>query len=69
MGYHDTSKWGWEQDSKKVGLYIVSNCQDGYIQSFLEYYKLDNIFLDYECYGKTGKIKEDIGIMCIKMKY
>ena len=28
-------------------------------QSFLEYYELDNIFLDYECSGKTAKSKEE----------
>ena len=46
---------------KKSGfdLYIVSNCQDGYIQSFLEYYNLDNKFKDYECSGRTGKSKEE----------
>lgn len=46
---------------KKLGfdMYIVSNCQDGYIQSFLEYYKLENMFVDFECSGRTGKNKDD----------
>jgi len=44
--------------SKKYNLYIVSNCQDGYIESFLHYYNLNMYFKDYECNGKTGKSKE-----------
>ena len=39
-------------------LYIVSNCQDGYIEAFLNFYKLNNIFKDYECSGRTGKDKQ-----------
>lgn len=40
-------------------LYIVSNCQIGYIETFIEYYKLNGIFKDYECSGNTGKDKEE----------
>lgn len=39
-------------------LYIVSNCQAGYIEAFLEFYKLDKYFKDYECSGNTNKDKE-----------
>lgn len=38
-------------------LYIVSNCQSGYIESFLQYYKLEKYFKDYECSGNTGEEK------------
>ena len=38
-------------------LLIVSNCQDGYIQSFLTYYKLWDVFSDIEFAGRTGKTK------------
>lgn len=41
----------------KYFLLIVSNCQDGYIQSFLTYYKLWDIFDDFEFAGRTGKTK------------
>lgn len=44
--------------NKKFNLYIVSNCQDGYIESFLKYYELNNLFIDYESAGKTKKSKE-----------
>jgi len=38
-------------------LYIVSNCQDGYIQTFLNYHKIWDYFEDFECSGKTGMSK------------
>lgn len=44
--------------SKKYNLYIVSNCQDGYIDAFLDYYKLREHFKDYICSGNTGKNKK-----------
>jgi len=40
-------------------LYIVSNCQDGYIQAFLDYHKMKDYFEDFECSGKTGMAKGD----------
>lgn len=43
---------------KKYDLFIVSNCQTGYIEVFLEYYKLKKYFKDYESSGNTGKDKE-----------
>ena len=45
--------------SKSYNLYIVSNCQAGYIQTFLDYYNLEQYFRDYECSGNTGKYKEE----------
>ncbi len=38
-------------------LYIVSNCQSGYIESFLQYYSLRKYFKDFECSGNTGEEK------------
>ena len=38
-------------------LYIVSNCQIGYIEAFLEYHKLERYFDDFESFGGTGKEK------------
>ncbi|MGM0901255.1 MAG: HAD family hydrolase [Bacillota bacterium] len=43
--------------SKKYKLFIVSNCQDGYIETFYKYHKLDKYFLDYENPGRTGLTK------------
>ena len=45
--------------SKEYNLYIVSNCQVGYINGFFEGTKLQKYFLDYECAGHTGKPKEE----------
>ncbi|MGE8000937.1 HAD family hydrolase [Lysinibacillus sp. NPDC093190] len=41
--------------SKKFRLFIVSNCQKGYIETFYAYHKLD--FLDFENPGRTGLSK------------
>lgn len=35
-------------------LYIVSNCQSGYIEAFLEHYHFEPYFEDIECYGNNG---------------
>ena len=35
-------------------LYIVSNCQDGYIQTFLQVSSLGDCFVDFTCSGMTG---------------
>ena len=40
-------------------LYIVSNCQQGYIEAFLEYYGFGKYFEDIECYGNNLKEKGD----------
>ena len=38
-------------------LYIVSNCQSGYIEAFLDYYSFERYFEDIECYGNNEKGK------------
>lgn len=43
--------------SEKYKLFIVSNCQDGYIQCFFKAHKLDRYFEDFECSGVTGLSK------------
>ncbi|MBQ8794901.1 MAG: HAD family hydrolase [Clostridia bacterium] len=45
--------------SKTYNLFIVSNCQDGYIQAFIEHYNLSDVIKDFECAGRTGKCKGD----------
>ena len=34
-------------------LFIVSNCQDGYIEAFIKAHKLEKYFSDTECWGRT----------------
>ncbi len=48
--------------SKNYKLYIVSNCEDGYIEAFFSYHKLQKYFCDYEhpdarCLPKSENIK------------
>ena len=43
----------------KYHLYIVSNCQKGYIEAFLEHYGFGKYFDDIECYGNNLKGKGD----------
>jgi phosphoglycolate phosphatase len=38
-------------------LYIVSNCQDGYVSAFLHAHKLERYFQDIEMSGRTGQDK------------
>jgi phosphoglycolate phosphatase len=45
--------------SKKYNLFIVSNCQDGYIEDFLEITKLGEYITDFTCPGETGLLKGD----------
>ncbi|MCD7709223.1 MAG: HAD family hydrolase [Clostridiales bacterium] len=50
---------------KNYGLYIVSNCQAGYIEAFLDYYDFWDLIEDRQCYGDNGKQKADnIRILC-----
>ncbi len=42
---------------QKYKLCIVSNCQDGYIEAFLDFHDLGKYFTDFECSGRTGNPK------------
>ncbi|QFT89580.1 bifunctional 5'-methylthioadenosine/S-adenosylhomocysteine nucleosidase/phosphatase [Bacillus sp. THAF10] len=43
--------------SEKYKLFIVSNCQEGYIEAFYKYHQLDKHFIDFENPGRTGLSK------------
>lgn len=43
--------------AQRYKLFIVSNCQDGYIEAFYEYHGLEKYFSDYENPGRTGLSK------------
>lgn len=45
--------------SRKHKLFVVSNCLSGYIENFLEFHKLGDLFTDFECSGNTGLPKSD----------
>jgi phosphoglycolate phosphatase len=43
-------------------MMIVSNCQQGYIEAFLAWSGLGPHFVDFECWGNTGRSKaENLG--------
>ena len=45
--------------AQKFRLYIVSNCQSGYIELTMEKNKIADYIKDHECYGDTGIGKAD----------
>lgn len=47
------------QLAKTYPLYIVSNCQEGYIEAFLSHYQLESYFQDFICYGTNQLPKAD----------
>ncbi len=50
---------GLKQLAIHYPLYIVSNCQAGYIELFLELYQLADLFQDLECWGHTNRPKAE----------
>ena len=51
---------------KKYSLFIVSNCQSGYIESFLKAHHLEKYFKDFECWGRTKLSKGESNKILIK---
>ncbi len=47
-------------------LFIVSNCQAGYIECFLDYYGFRDFFADFECPGGTGLAKGENNKLVIR---
>lgn len=43
--------------SEQYGLFIVSNCQCGYIELFMEKVGIEEYITDFECFGNTCKNK------------
>jgi len=51
---------------KKYSLFIVSNCQSGYIESFLKAHHLEKYFKDIECWGNTRVSKGESNKLLMK---
>jgi phosphoglycolate phosphatase len=50
-------------------LFVVSNCSAGYIENFLEFHDLQNLFSDFESSGNTGLSKaENIQLIIARNK-
>lgn len=45
--------------AERFPLFIVSNCQAGYIEAFFAAHGLQNYFRDWACPGSTGRPKAD----------
>ena len=58
-----------EKLAQKHKLFIVSNCQDGYIQSFFTAHKLDKYFTDFDSAGKTGLTKGENNKLIIERNH
>lgn len=50
---------GLTELSRVFPLFIVSNCQKGYIELFLRRTGLSTAFRDFECWGNTGRPKSE----------
>lgn len=55
--------------SAEYPLYIVSNCQDGYIEAMFAVHGLQKYFKDYECSGRTGMPKFENLKSIVKRNY
>ncbi|MCR5354489.1 MAG: HAD family hydrolase [Lachnospiraceae bacterium] len=55
--YPNLEQTMWRLLDMDYELYIVSNCQAGYIEAFLKYYNLEDIFSDFTCFG-DNKLKK-----------
>ena len=54
--YYPKVRETMETLAKKLPLFIVSNCQDGYIELTMEKTGLAPFIKDYECFGRTRNI-------------
>ena len=45
--------------SKSYELFVVSNCQEGYIEAFVSWARLGDVIRDLENYGRTGLPKDE----------
>lgn len=57
--WYDGMSEGIKELAKKHKLFIVSNCQAGYIEAFLDATKLGEYITDFTCPGETGLLKGD----------
>lgn len=61
-GLEDTLKYL----KQKYRLFVVSNCQSGYIESFFKGHNMSKYFDDIECAGNTGLEKGENNKLIIK---
>jgi len=47
-----------EKLSENYRLFIVSNCMKGYIENFIGFFRFNDLFEDFECFGNHGLPKD-----------
>lgn len=57
IGLYPGVREGLKTLAQKYPLFIVSNCQEGYIENFLSRFSLESYFKDFESLGRTGATK------------
>jgi phosphoglycolate phosphatase len=50
---------GLERLAARFPLFIVSNCQAGYVETFFALTGFGPLFRDHECFGNTGRTKTE----------
>lgn len=55
--------------SERYRLFIVSNCQCGYIELFMKKAGIEQYIEDYECFGNTGKSKGENIMLVMKRNH
>lgn len=64
---YDNISDGLNKLNTNYNLYLISNCQDWYLNSFFKHFNLKDLFVDYDCNGMSMLPKSDmIKNMCIK---
>lgn len=48
---------GLKELKRKYRLFLVSNCQEWYLKCFFDLHDVSELFVDWECYGRTRKSK------------
>ncbi|PKL36247.1 MAG: hypothetical protein CVV44_18715 [Spirochaetae bacterium HGW-Spirochaetae-1] len=46
--------------SEKYKIFIVSNCEDWYLNAFLHHSNVDGYIIDHGCYGRSGNTKTEM---------
>lgn len=54
--------------SRKIPVYIISNCQAGYVELFMKTWNIEDIIVDHLCPADTGMLKAE-NIMALTKKY
>lgn len=59
---------GIKELAKSRQVFLVSNCQDWYMERFLEDSELREVVMGYDCHGMSGKTKSEM-LKNMKKKY